>query len=84
MRMLNLALLNFKNSFRNYLSLVVSLAFTIMIFLNFQNILYSDSLVLLGERNKSYVDTIVQVVSVVLVCFMYLWGLPTRRLGSFT
>lgn len=71
MRMLNLALLNFKNSFRNYLSLVVSLAFTIMIFLNFQNILYSDSLVLLGERNKSYVDTIVQVVSVVLVCFMF-------------
>lgn len=71
MRMIRLALLNFKNSFRNYLSLVISLAFTILIFLNFQNILYSDSMSLLGERNKSYVDTIVKVVSIVLVCFMF-------------
>jgi len=71
MRMVNLALLNFKNSFRNYLSLVISLAFTISIFLNFQNIIYSDSLALLGERNKDHVDTIVQVISIVLVCFMF-------------
>ncbi len=71
MRMMKLALLNFRNGFRNYLSLVISLAFTMSVFLNFQNIIYSDALALLGERNKNNVDTIVQVISVVLVCFMF-------------
>lgn len=71
MRMMKLALLNFKNSFRNYLSLVVSLSFTILIFFNFQNIIYSDSLAVLGEKNKDYTDMVVQVISFVLVCFMF-------------
>lgn len=71
MRMMKLALLNFKNSFKNYLSLIISLAFTILIFLNFQNIIYSDSLAVLGAHNKDYVDMFIQVVSFVLGCFMF-------------
>lgn len=71
MRMTKLAFLNFKGSFKNYLSLVISLAFTILIFLNFQNIIYSDAFAVLGERNKEYVDIIIQVISFVLVCFMF-------------
>ena len=71
MRMMSLALMNFKNSFRNYLSLVISLSFTILIFFNFQNIIYSDGLAVLGAKNKEYTEMVVQVISFVLVCFMF-------------
>lgn len=75
MRMINLAFLNFKNSFKNYLSLVISLAFTVLIFLNFQNIIYSDAFAVLGSQNKEYIDIIIRVISFVLGCFMFffLW-----------
>ena len=39
MGIIRLAVLNFKSGFKNYLSLVLSLAFTVLVFLNFQNIL---------------------------------------------
>lgn len=71
MRMTRLAFLNFKSSFKSYLSLVISLAFTIMVFLNFQNIIYSDSFSVLGEKNAEYVAIIVRVISFVLGCFMF-------------
>lgn len=71
MRMMKLAYLNFKSSFKNYISLVISLAFTILIFLNFQNIIYSDAFDVLGSRNKEYVDIIIQIISFVLGCFMF-------------
>ena len=75
MRMFRLAFMNFRNSFRSYLSLVLSPAFTIMILFNFQNIIYSESFAVLGQRNKDYIDMLVQAVSVVLCCFMFffLW-----------
>ncbi|MDO4303975.1 MAG: ABC transporter permease [Bacillota bacterium] len=71
MRMMKLAFLNFKSNFKNYLSLVISLAFTILIFLNFQNVVYSDALDVLGTQNKNYVDILIQVISLVLGCFMF-------------
>ncbi len=75
MRLMQLAFLNFKNNMKNYLSLVLSLSFTILIFLNFQNIIYSDSFEVLGAQNKDYIDIIVHVISFVLACFMFffLW-----------
>ena len=51
MGMIRLAILNFKSGFKNYLSLVMSLAFTVLVFLDFQNILYSDAFEVLGTRN---------------------------------
>lgn len=71
MRMMKLAFLNFKNSFKSYLSLIVSLAFTVLVFLNFQNILYSDAFEVLGAENKNNVDILIQVISFVLGCFMF-------------
>lgn len=71
MSMIKLAFLNFKSSFRNYLSLILSLAFTILIFLNFQNIIYSNALDVLGTHNKDYIDILIQVTSFVLGCFMF-------------
>lgn len=75
MRMFRLAFMNFRNSFKNYLSLVLSLAFTILILFNFQNIIYSEPFAVLGSRNKQYIDMLIQTVSVVLGCFMFffLW-----------
>lgn len=75
MRMFRLAFINFRNSFRSYLSLVFSLAFTILVLFNFQNIIYSESFAVLGEHNKEYIDMLVQTVTVVLCCFMFffLW-----------
>ena len=71
MSMIRLAFLNFKNSFRNYLSLVVSLAFTVLVLFNFQNLIDSEAFGVLGTRNKEYVEIIVQTVSFVLGCFMF-------------
>lgn len=75
MRMFRLAFMNFANSFRSYLSLVLSLAFTILVLFNFQNIIYSAPFSVLGTRNKEYIDILVRAVSVVLGCFMFffLW-----------
>ena len=50
MSMWKLAFKNFKESLKNYLSLMVSLAFTVLIFLNFQNVIDSGILDGLGKR----------------------------------
>lgn len=71
MRMMNLAFLNFKNGFKNYLSLVISLAFTVLVLFNFQNIIYSGAFEVLGTRNKEYIDIIIQMISFILGCFMF-------------
>ena len=71
MKMAKLALLNVKNGFRNYLSLVISQAFTILVLYNFQNIIYSGAFEVLGTRNREYIEILVQMVSFVLGCFMF-------------
>lgn len=71
MRMFRLALINFRNSFKSYLSLVLSLSFTILILFNFQNMIDSETFSILGQRNKMYIDMLIQTVTVVLVCFLF-------------
>lgn len=71
MSMLKLAFLNFKTSVRNYLSLVVSLAFTILIVYNFQNLIGSGVLDRLGSHNAEYVAMILNTITFVLGCFMF-------------
>lgn len=71
MSMIKLAFLNFKSSLKNYLALVLSLAFTILVFLNFQNLIYSNTFDVLGKYNKEYIDILIQVISFVLICFMF-------------
>lgn len=66
-----LAFHNFRKSFRNYFSMILSLSFTIMIIFNFVNLTYTGTFKALGEHNKHYIDIIVQVVSFVLSCFMF-------------
>ncbi|NBI86140.1 ABC transporter permease [Lachnospiraceae bacterium] len=73
--MVKLAMANFGRSFKNYLAIILSLAFTILVFLNFQNILSSDLFDVLGKQNRDYIDILVHTVSVALGCFMFffLW-----------
>lgn len=75
MSMTRLALQNLKTSARNYLSLVVSLAFTILIFFNFQCVVDSDAFDVLGEKNRQNMNICIQVITVVLICFMifFIW-----------
>ena len=71
MGMIKVSFLNFKNSLKNYLSMVLSLAFTILVLYNFQNIRYSGAFEVLGSRNRDYVAIIINVISFILGCFMF-------------
>ena len=75
MSMMRLAMQNVRSSFKNYLSVVLSLSFSILVLLNFQNIIYSDVFDGLGGQSKEYIDTLIRVISFVLCCFMFffLW-----------
>ena len=71
MSMVKLAMMNVKHGLKNYLSLILSLAFTVLILFNFQNLIGSDSFLVLGTRNKEYIEIIVQIISFILGCFMF-------------
>lgn len=66
-----MAFRNFRMNLRNYFSLIISLAFTVLILLNFLNIIFTDAFVSMGEQNKSQVNTVILVISFVLGCFMF-------------
>ncbi|MCM1050086.1 MAG: ABC transporter permease [Clostridiales bacterium] len=70
MRLAKLSFHNFKKSFHNYFSLILSLAFTVMIIFNFVNLLYTDKFTALSA-NKGYIESVVNVLEVVLWCFMF-------------
>ena len=71
MRMTKLAAMNFKSNVKSYFALVISLAFTILVLYNFQNMIYSEIFVALGEYNSHLINTLIQMISIVLICFMF-------------
>lgn len=70
MSMWKLAFKNFRESLKNYISLIVSLVFTVLIFLNFQNMIDSGILDGLGKTNRENAEFVIQAVTFVLICFM--------------
>ena len=48
-------------------AVVLSMAFTILAFVNFQNIIYSNLFEGLGGKNAEYIDILVQIISIVLI-----------------
>lgn len=70
MSLYELAWQNVKSNIKNYFSLILSLAFTIMIFYNFQNLADSCLFAEIGHLNQSYSEMLIQVLSVVLGVFM--------------
>lgn len=71
MRLFRLACSNFRRSIKEYAALIVSLSFSVFIFFNFQNVVYSDSMNVLKDMKKSYIDMIVQAASVVFGVFLF-------------
>lgn len=71
MSLLKLAYSNFKRSVKNYVALIISLSFSIFTFFNFQNIVFSNAMDILKEKNSEYVSIIIQVISIVLVIFVF-------------
>lgn len=71
MSLIQLAFSNFKRSLREYAALIISLAFSIFIFFNFQNIIYSDSMDVLNSMKKDYIDIVVNASSVVFGVFLF-------------
>ena len=63
MKMIKLAFQNFKVSFKNYLSLIISLAFTILVLFNFLNLIDSGILKGLGKSNAQNIEIVIQVMS---------------------
>lgn len=71
MKMFKFALINFKGSVKSCVSLVVSLSVTIAVIYDFIAIIYSDNLTILGERNKDFVEMLVDAALFILGCFMF-------------
>ena len=71
MKLLSLSFSNFKRSVREYGMLILSLTFSIFVFFNFQSVIYSDSMDVLENYNKEYIDIIVQAASVVFGVFLF-------------
>lgn len=71
MSLFALAYSNFKRSVREYRALVMALAFTVLIFFNFQNVIYSDSMDVLMTMNKEYIDIVVEAASLVFGVFLF-------------
>lgn len=75
MSLIRLAWLNFSHSFKNYLSLILSLAFTVLIYFNFQNMITSASFSGLGAQSMEKIEIVIQAITVVLLFFVFsfLW-----------
>lgn len=71
MSLVKLAFSNFRRSTRKFGMLILSLAFSILVFFNFQNMIYSDAMKVLENFNKDYIDMMLQAASVVFVVFLF-------------
>ena len=85
MSLFKLAYSNFKRSVKNYVALIISLSFSIFTFFNFQNIVFSNAMDVLKEKNSDYIAIIIQVISIVLIIFVFffIWY-ATNEIGIFT
>ena len=71
MSLFSLAVSNFKRSVREFSMLVLSLAFSVFIFFNFQNVIYSRAMDVLLEFRKDLIDSVIQAASIVFVVFLF-------------
>ena len=71
MSLVKLSFINFKASLKNYISLIASLAFTVLIIFNFFNLMASPIMESLGQMNSRNLKIVIQCVLIVLSCFMF-------------
>lgn len=75
MSLWKMAASNFKRSMREYFALIVALAFAVFVFFNFQNMVYSESMKVLQNMRKDYIDTVIEAASIVfgIFVFFFIW-----------
>ena len=75
MSLFKLAWQNFTQHAKRYGALVLSLSFTVFVYFNFENLQYSETLAGLSPDNLDKVKMLLDIVKVVLVCFMvsFIW-----------
>lgn len=71
MSLFRLAVWNFKRSVREFGALVLSLSFSVFIFFNFQNVIYSQAMDVLMEFRKDLIDSVLQAASIVFGVFLF-------------
>lgn len=71
MNLFRLAMWNFKRSVREFGVLVLSLSFSVFIFFNFQNMVYSQAMDVLMEFRKDLIDSVLQAASIVFAVFLF-------------
>ena len=77
MSLFRLAVSNFKRSVREFGMLILSLSFSVFVFFNFQNVIYSQAMDVLMEFRKDLIDIVIQAASVVFAVFLFsLSGTP--------
>ena len=71
MSLFRLAVSNFKRSVREFGMLILSLSFSVFVFFNFQNVIYSQAMDVLMEFRKDLIDIVIQAASVVFAVFLF-------------
>lgn len=71
MSIFQLARSNFRRSVREFGILIVSLAFSVFIFFNLQNVIYSDSMSVLKDFKQNHIEIIIKAALVVFVVFLF-------------
>ena len=81
MSLFRLAVWNFKRSVREFGALVLSLSFSVFIFFNFQNVIYSQAMDVLMEFRKDLIDSVLQAASIVfgVFLFFFIWYAAIRE-----
>lgn len=72
---LKIASMSFRNNFRKFKSMILAMAFSVAILYNFQFIVFSDSMAILQDWNKEFINIVVQIISIILIIFslFYIW-----------
>lgn len=71
MNIAKVAFCNFRTNLRNEGPLLLSLAFSVLILLNFLMILFTDAFMNAGEPGKSIINDIMSAGSILLGCFIF-------------
>ena len=71
MSVFNIAYNNFKNNIKVYTMFFISMIFSVVILSNFLIMMNGDAMKVLGDMNEEYSKLILQVITVILVIFMF-------------
>lgn len=71
MSVFNIAYNNFKNNIKIYTMFFISMIFSVVILSNFLIMMNGDAMKVLGDMNEEYSKLILQVITVILVIFMF-------------